>query len=50
MIVGAGGEAETIPEERLGHATAHACPGVEDGLHAHGFPDRARLNVLRFQS
>jgi hypothetical protein len=28
----AGGQAETVAEERLDHAAAHACAGVEDGL------------------
>ena len=38
--IGAGGEAEAVPEERLCHAAAHACAGGEDGLHGAWVPDR----------
>ena len=48
--IGAGGQAETVPKERLGHAAAHAFAAVEDGLHGAWVPDRTRLDVLRFQS
>ena len=47
--IGAGGEAETVPEEGLGHAAAHACAVVEDRLSMHGLPHRAGFDVLSLQ-
>jgi len=43
--IGAGGQAETVPKERRGHAAAHDFATVEDGLQVHGFPDRTGFDT-----
>ena len=47
--IGAGGQAEAVPKERLGHDAAHGFTTGKDRLQVHGLPDRARFDVRRFQ-